>query len=995
MRRYKPTIWLSVGLMSLTLAIALTAYVLGLLPDGHQVELESRAKVAESLAVQLAGAANRGDNTTLEETLNSVVKRNHDVFSSALRRADGSIVLSAGDHKKYWVAPKDGKSTPTHVSVPLYGADGLQGTIELSFGPASSGTRIFGVPATLIMFLGFLMSAGFIGYFFMLRRTLNELDPGRVIPERVQRSFDTLNECVIILDEKERILLVNQAFADIYDEGNAPEIGSKINSLSWRMVDGRAQAGGYPWHTAIRENRETREGLLSLRTPKGSIHNFAVNATTIADEKNKMIGAIVTLTDTTRTGHNREALEKTVEKLRVSEEHAEHQSHELAYLSSHDSLTDCLNRRSFFQHLEKELESAPNNSSVTSVLVIDLDNFKAINDNYGPATGDRILSGVAETIKLTIGSAGCVSRYTGDQFCVALPNMDATQAGKVSETVRLNVSKNSQNLLPQGMNITVSIGIAYGTGGGVAAQSLVNHAEQAAIFAKKSGRNKSVHWSNNLASVDIDPSFPGPIPPSDQLAAPYPVDPTGHIYSDQQATAASNEQAPVTTELETFMSNVAHTLQVAEANGKTSALIQISIDSWDYLTEALGKTPSTGLIADVKHRVMEGLRERDSIVALASCGDLLFNIAEVDGRNDVSWITAQFHKKIRDPFVVDGQEIFLSSNSGIAMFPQDGGTADILARNAASAMRRSRKENVLEGYKLFSADMILSSQRRLEIEAGIREALQNDDFQLFFQPIVDLKSGALSAAECLLRCNNKRLNDVRMDKVIDVAEKSSLIGEIDMWVLRTALIQMQHWCDSGLTLPKISINLSANQFARVEFMDRVFDQINSIRFSPSRVQIEVTETARIDDVEIAARQIKRLQQLGVVIALDDFGTGQSSLTYLQRLHPDVIKIDRSFITGVHTNHANATLVSAMTVMAHCLGLKVVVEGVEDEEECKFLRDTTCDEIQGYFISKPMPANIMSDWMGLFVREKGTTLFKDGDTSRVETPATENTAAHAA
>ena len=970
MRKYKPTIWLSVGLVSLTLAIALSAYILGLMPDGHQAELESRAKVAESLAVQLAGAANRNDNTTLEETLNSVVTRNDDVYSSAFRRADGSIVLSAGDHEKFWKKLEGGKSTPTHVSVPLFGEGGLQGTIELSFGPATAGKRIFGVPITLIMFLGFLMSFGFIGYFLMLRQTLNELDPGRVIPERVQRSFDTLNEGVIILDEKERILLVNKAFSKLYDDGNELKIGTKINTLPWRMVDGRAQAGGYPWHTAIREKRETREGFLSLRTPKGDIHNFAVNATTISDEKDKTIGAIVTLTDLTGQKRDKDELEEVAKKLELIEEQAEHQGNELIYLTGHDSLTNCLNRRAFIQRLEKDLEASTNDSGLMSVLFIDLDQFKPFNEIHGAATGDRTLSGVAEGIKLSIGSAGYVGRYAGDQFCIALPGTDATKAGKISETIRVMISDDTKNLLPRRANITVSIGITHGAGDGFAAQTLINHAEQAADFAKSSGRNKSVHWSQNIDALNQDQLSKAT--PSDQVGGTSPdkepQDGKSVVRTDMDSTSNLNE-------VDVFMSNANRVLKIAETNGKQSAFLQVSINSWDYLTEALDEISTIALIRAIKRRTSSVLRERDQIAFIAASGDLVISVSEVESRKDAGWIANEILQKLKKPFKVVGREIFVATDAGVALFPQDGGTSEILVRNAGSAMRRAREESMLEGYKFYAPGMVKSSLDRLEIESGIREALQRDEFELHFQPIVDLQTGALSAAECLLRCNNMKLRSVGMDIVIDVAEKSSLIGEIDMWVLSTGLRQMQKWCDSGLILPKISINISATQFTNIEFMDKVFNKIKSVRFSPSRVQIEVTETAKMADVETAAPQLKRLQQLGAVIALDDFGTGQASLTYLQRLHPDVIKIDRSFVTGVHANHANATMVSAMTVMAHCLGLKVVVEGVEEEEECRFLRDTKCDEMQGYIISKPMAANVMSEWMALFAREKGTTSFK--------------------
>ncbi|MEL6948453.1 MAG: EAL domain-containing protein, partial [Pseudomonadota bacterium] len=286
----------------------------------------------------------------------------------------------------------------------------------------------------------------------------------------------------------------------------------------------------------------------------------------------------------------------------------------------------------------------------------------------------------------------------------------------------------------------------------------------------------------------------------------------------------------------------------------------------------------------------------------------------------------------------------------------------------------ARSEEALNAIKLYSPAMAQASAERLEIEAGIRLALQHNQFQLFFQPIIDAHTGQLSAAEALLRCDNEALKSVRIDKVIDVAEQTSLIASIDAWVVNRALEHMQEWCDQGLHLPKVSINISGKQLTNVAFMERVYERISAVRFSPSRVQIEVTETSKLADVETAAAQLKRLQHLGVQIALDDFGTGQASLTYLQRLHPDVVKIDRSFATGVNTNHANATLVSAMTVMSHCLGLKVVVEGVEDQEQLDFLRETRCDEIQGYFFSKPMPVVQMTQWLASYVLEHGAKAY---------------------
>ena len=263
------------------------------------------------------------------------------------------------------------------------------------------------------------------------------------------------------------------------------------------------------------------------------------------------------------------------------------------------------------------------------------------------------------------------------------------------------------------------------------------------------------------------------------------------------------------------------------------------------------------------------------------------------------------------------------------------------------------------------------------METAIRRALKNDAFELYFQPIIDVQTGALTSAEALLRTTSEGLESVGMDKIIAVAEKSVLIAEIDEWVLGRAFSQMGEWINRGIDIPKLSINLSAQQLVNADLMNRMVDMIKDLSFPPSRLQIEITETAMLKDTTAAAPPLSRLQQLGIQIGLDDFGTGHSSLTYLQLLSPDIVKIDRSFVDRVHSSHANATLVSAMIVMAQCLGIRVVAEGVETESQLEFLRASKCDEIQGYLISRPMPAKAFADWAILFCRDSEKQMRQSG------------------
>ena len=932
MRRAKLTIILSAGLVSLTLAITLTAYVLGLLPDGHRAELDARAKVAEALAVQLAGQANRGEIEALEDTLRSVVERNGDVLSAALVDADGAPRVSAGDHARHWTSPGAGRSSPTHVQVPLKGPDGEAGGIEIAFAPASAGARVLGVPATFFLFLAFLAATGFLGTFLILRRSIRQLNPSRVIPERVQKAFDTISEGVIILDERERILLMNDAFRRFHG-GDGPAVGSRINTLSWRMADGRAQAGGYPWHVAIHKGQETREELISLRTAGGAIRNFNSNATVIQADDERTIGAIVTLADVTGARRSREELATATRRLEEAEREIERRREELERLARHDALTGALNRNAFLLDLDVMLRE-DDIASVT-LFMVDITGLEAINERWGPVVGDEAVVRTA-TVLTAAASPRCrVGRHGGDELCLAVPGLDPTEAAAVADAIGREVAAVP---LREGLRVRVRTGVAALAPGRGGALELVH----AAIRALRA------------AAPDTEVAMQ----PAADRTADAAADRTGDAAAPVSGTDSAERRVA-------FEHRLAGALDLAAGRDTGVLVLDLSVLSWEYLLEALGEALGARVMDELEARLRRRLRDNANVLALAAEGRVLVEIGEVASRDDAEWIVRDLLRVTGEPLVVGGRELYLTCKVGAALSPHDGTDAAALLRNANIAMRRAREDNLRDGFRVYAPDMMQASLRRLDIETGIRAALANDEFALHFQPIVCARTGRLAAAEALLRCDNPLIRNVRMDHVIDVAEQSALIAEIDLWVLRAGLKQMGAWIEAGLNLPKVSLNISAKQLTNVAFMDTVHADLRALPFSPSRVQIEVTETAKMADVGTAAPQLKRLQQLGVHIALDDFGTGQASLTYLQRLHPDVVKIDRSFVTDVNSNHANATLVGAMTVMAHCLGLQVVVEGVEEHAELDFLRETRCDFVQGYLVSKPMPAPVMTDWLELF------------------------------
>lgn len=932
MTRFKPALWLSFGLVCLTLALTLTAYVLGLVPDGYKTELDSRAKVAESLAVQLAGAVNRNDNDLLSETLSAIVERNDDVHSAALRHHNGGILVSAGDHETNWVVAEDGQSTPTHVVVPLTGSGGNQGAIELSFGPASTMKRYAGIPSSLLLFLLYMTAFGFLGYFMVLRRTLKELDPGRVIPERVQKAFDTLAEGVLIVDEKERIVLVNTAFADFYGNGG-PDIGTKINALPWRMVDGTAAAGGYPWHIALREDCEMREDSLSLRTTRGEIFNFDVNATTISNDGGKLIGAIVTLRDLTNLKRSKEELAKTQSQLQYSQDQLEAQNKQLAYLTHHDGLTGCLYRKPFVDRLATDINIAHQHNGMVGVLTVRIDGLSELNAITGPSIGDDLLVSVADHLKSVMGDTAYISRQGSDQFCIALPGSNADAVAQFATSAHKFLLDGINWFRHQDSPVRLTIGWATTEQEKLSARELLVRAGKTAMT-------------------------------SDPVVDETPENRMANAPDAQEIGRPQANQTPQ------FDVRLDFARRNADRNKKQVAIVQFAVIGWRYLREALGEEDFTDLIQSVRQRLSSSLQSNNEIIVLKDSGEFLTFFDHFEDDNEVNFLVARILSSLHAPFNYRDRELYVSCKTGVALYPEHGVNNQDLKHNVAVAVTRALEESNIEGIKYFHPSMIEQSRTRFDIENGIREALRNNEFRLTFQPIVDCESGALSAVETLLRCTNRSLEGVPISEIIDVAEQSSLTAEIDMWVMKNALAKMQEWCDAKVPIPKISINISAKQLTNISYMESVFEVIKAVRFSPSRVQVEVTETAKMADVGIAAPQLKRLQHLGVIIALDDFGTGQASLTYLQRLHPDVIKLDRSFVTGVNSNHANATLVGAMTVMAHCLGLKVVVEGVETREQLQFLRETRCDEVQGYLISKPLPEDIITDWITVYTDGKG-------------------------
>ncbi|MGI9350072.1 MAG: EAL domain-containing protein, partial [Rhizobiaceae bacterium] len=975
----------TIGVTALTLSIAFGAEFIGLIPDVSKEKLRARSRIAEALTIQLSAAAARDDKLAIDQTIATVVTRDPAILSIAMRRKDGSIVTMTKNHGEFWNEPEGNLSTPASVQVPLYNGDEYWGRVEIAFSELDRSYSLIGFSEQSLKLFAFFGVSGLFLYYLLLWRSLRQLDPGKVVPDRVQAAFDTLDEGVAIVDEKEQVLLINDSLADLV--GKTPEnvIGVNLSEFPWRHWEDDAANIGFPWRTAISERKISVQVPMGIRLSNNEIKSFNVNASCIVDEDGSTNGAIVTFSDVTMLEKQNANLEMTVKKLMVTEEDLVQRNMELQYLASHDPMTGCNNRRSLFLQFNQFMDNALAGGSQLSCLMIDIDHFKNINDRYGHGVGDDVIVGVAKVLSSCCQYHGVVGRYGGEEFCVVLDNFGIEEASVLAEEIRLSITETSHTWLQQGATATVSIGLASLDDGAESPDELVNKADRALYVAKESGRNKLVCWRDIpdnsqdqlLAAELARPAASARERNRDGHNATITEDPTFKSETVRQKNCAPNiDTLTGLPSISVFEDRLAHAISRAERADQSVAVLSISIDSADQVAEAFGSQKAQKIVQRAGEKLSNLLRRTDTISLLSGrdriisfsrseSNKFVVEISQLSEVGSVTWIIKRLLDNLGGPCEFDGTDHYLKCTIGVAMFPDDGKDSKTLIHHADIAQLRARREDGSNSFRFFSKDMGESIKEQFRVESGIRDALEANDFVLHFQPIINLESGKVAAAEALLRCTKPELDGVPTDMLINVAEHTGLMQKLGDWIVRSATAQMQNWIEAGIGLPMLSINISAKQLVDPGNAGRLADLILESQCVPSRIQLEITETALLSDLKLAREVLSSVQKIGVQVALDDFGTGQSSLTYLQRLSPDAIKIDRSFIDGIDVSHANEALVAAVTELSNRLGLRVVAEGVESEDQLGVLYNLGCTEIQGYLISPPMPANVFTDWLRLF------------------------------
>jgi diguanylate cyclase (GGDEF)-like protein/PAS domain S-box-containing protein len=402
-----------------------------------------------------------------------------------------------------------------------------------------------------------------------------------------------------------------------------------------------------------------------------------------------------------------------------------------------------------------------------------------------------------------------------------------------------------------------------------------------------------------------------------------------------------------------FRDRLEHTLAQAKRNGTLVALLFLDLDKFKAINDTLGHQAGDQLLKAVAGRLGETLRASDTVARLG--GDEFTAILEgVNRIDDVTYVAGKLHNLFSRPFEVNGQDISITTSIGISVYPLDAQDAENLIKDADTAMYHA-KDLGRNSYQFYSKDMTERLARRLALVTELRRAIEQEEFVLHYQPIVDLESGRTISVEALLRWQHPERGLVFPDEFIPVLEDSGLIKAAGEWVLRTACAQCKAWQDSGRdTVPqRVMVNISARQLLDKNFVASLSRILEDADLDASHVGLEITEHTIMEDIEAGSMFLEALRSLGIHVAIDDFGTGHSSLERLKRFPIDTLKIDRSFVQDIISDVDNAAIVDAIIAMAHTLRLKVVAEGVETPEQLEQLRSYGCDAVQGYLYSRPV------------------------------------------
>ena len=985
-----PAVRISLSLVLATVSLLLIADLIGFIPDRSQAVLEARKSLSESLALKISTAAERNDLDFIRNTLHSVVEQNRDISSAAIRIKNGQLLAIAGNHLAHWQAPPREKSTPTNVQVPIYNGEVQWATVELHFAPLWIDDLLSGFRNSFTGLLIFISLSCFTCFFFIIKKTLRLLDPSEVIPEHIKDAFDVLKEGVIILDDKEQVVMANKSFARVFAKETEQLIGFKGSELGWRRDRLEDKSLPFPWLTVLQTGENQFGTALLLETAESKIRKFSVNASAIRDNKGKLQGVLVTFDDVTEIEEKNIELKDYLNKLQVSNKEILEKSDELKFLAGHDPMTMCLNRRELNNRFNKLFSSAMQDGTDLSCIMVDIDHFKSVNDKYGHSTGDVVIKCVADVLKSNLRQEDLLARYGGEEFCIVTKLQGTKMINKIANRMRLAIKNNNC----AGVNVTACFGIKSLTPDMHSPENMISYADKALYIAKESGRDKVVFWDDLGTSTALDrheitqsfegnnanlPSKPQASYTSQTIKKPA-LDAAAEVgdlvnrIRELEGLAAKRSQEiknytfyDKKTGLPSrllFFDRFTQVLARCKRNEKFIAILSMNVEMVQRVRETIGQTSSDQLLAACAKRLTDIFRREDTIAIMkdlssetsvsvlndSEFGVLVTDLKKID---DVTWVVKRVLDSFTMPFVIEENEIFAGVNIGISVFPRDGETAEELHKKALAASRHISKKTGRNKYRFYSKEIDETTFRHLQIESNLRQAIDKDELSLNYQPQIDAATGMVSCVEALARWNNRQLGVIAPDEFIKIAELTGQIESIGKWIFASAFRQLSVLHETGFADLNMAINFSAMQFQQKNLVKMILQLADEYAIPCQSFEIELTETVMMQNSGHALKAIKELHQHGFKITIDDFGTGYSSLNYIKNLPISCIKIDKEFVNNIASEKHSATLLQSIINMAHDLGFKVIAEGVEEQAQADILVKFGCDKLQGYLFSKPL------------------------------------------
>jgi diguanylate cyclase (GGDEF)-like protein/PAS domain S-box-containing protein len=397
---------------------------------------------------------------------------------------------------------------------------------------------------------------------------------------------------------------------------------------------------------------------------------------------------------------------------------------------------------------------------------------------------------------------------------------------------------------------------------------------------------------------------------------------------------------------------VSHAIALASRHEKRVAVLFLDLDGFKHINDSLGHPVGDQLLQSVAKRLVNCVRGTDT-VSRQGGDEFVVLLSEITQSDDAATSARRMLQAVAEAHSINQHDLHVTASIGVSIYPDDGPDAETLVKNADTAMYQA-KDNGRQSYRFFKPAMNVRAVERQSIEAGLRRALERQEFSLHYQPKINLRTREITGAEALLRWMHPSRGPVPPGQFIPVAEDCGLILPIGKWVLREACRQARLWEDAGLTLGTMSVNISAMEFRGENFLENVTSALSDTGLNPKSLELELTESVLMKRAESAIAVLQALRAIGVRLAVDDFGTGYSSLSYLSRFPVDALKIDQSFVRQITSSPPKSAIITTIISMGQSLNLRVVAEGVETHEEMVYLLAHQCDEAQGYYFSRPVP-----------------------------------------